>query len=65
MKIGIVDHPQRFMRHKRPHGSNSVTSLAQFNREFINMILPKQGAVKAAFEGRGEVAQPNVFRDMT
>jgi hypothetical protein len=45
MKIGIVDHPQRFMRHKRLQGSNSVTSLTQFNREFINMILPRQGAV--------------------
>jgi hypothetical protein len=28
-----------------PQGSNSVTSLAQFNRELINMILPRQGAV--------------------
>jgi hypothetical protein len=45
MKIGIVDHPQRFMRHKRPQRSHSVTSLAQFNHEFINMILPRQGAV--------------------
>jgi hypothetical protein len=27
MKIGIVDHSQRFMRHERPQGSNSVTSL--------------------------------------
>jgi hypothetical protein len=47
MKIGIVDHPQRFMRHKRPQGSNSVTNLAHFNREFINMILPRQGAVNS------------------
>jgi hypothetical protein len=47
MKIGIVDHPQWFMRHKRPQGSNSITSLAQFNHEFIYMILPRQGAVNS------------------
>jgi hypothetical protein len=47
MKIGTVDHPQWLMRHKRPQGSNSVTSPAQFNREFINMILPRQGAVNS------------------
>jgi hypothetical protein len=35
------------MGHKRPQGFNSVTSLAQFNREFINMILPRQGAVNS------------------
>jgi hypothetical protein len=45
MKIGIVDHPQRFMRHIRPQRSNSAASLAQFNHEFINMILPRSLAL--------------------